>query len=123
MVLYDNIDNAIKEKKQKLNNNHIRNLKIMNILNALVMAFLIIIDIFLLIKGIFTGMPSSVTALLIIFVVAQTGSLVVFSIKRFARASMVTKVGIVIICTLPIIPYIIYLSIGNNIYIRICFDK
>ncbi|MBQ7641147.1 MAG: InlB B-repeat-containing protein [Acholeplasmatales bacterium] len=117
MVLYDNIDNAIKEKKQKLNNNHIRNLKIMNILNALVMTFLIIIDIFLLIKGIFTGMPSSVTALLIIFVVAQTGSLVVFSIKRFARASMVTKVGIVIICTLPIIPYIIYLSIGNNIYI------
>lgn len=117
MVLYDNIDNAIKENKQKLNNNHIRNLKIMNILNALVMAFLIIIDIFLLIKGIFTGMPSSVTALLIIFVVTQTGSLVVFSIKRFARASMVTKVGIVIICTLPIIPYIIYLSIGNNIYI------
>lgn len=117
MVLYDNIDNAIKENKQKLNNNHIRNLKIMNILNALVMGFLIAIDIFLLIKGIFTGMPSSVTALLIIFVVAQTGSLVVFSIKRFARASMVTKVGIVIICTLPIIPYIIYLSIGNNIYI------
>ena len=117
MVLYDNVDSAIKEKKQKLNNDHIRNLKIMNILNALVMAFLIIIDIFLLIKGIFTGMPTATKVLLIIFIVAQTGSLIIFSIKRFARASMVTKVGIIIICFLPIIPYLIYLSIGNNIYI------
>lgn len=117
MALYDNIDNQVKKKKQKLNNRHIRNLKIMNILNALVMAFLIVIDIFLLIKGIFTGMPTAVTVLLIIFVVAQTGSLVVFSIKRFARASMVTKVGIIIICFLPLIPYFIYISIGNNIYI------
>ena len=100
MVLYDNVDSAIKEKKQKLNNDHIRNLKIMNILNALVMAFLIIIDIFLLIKGIFTGMPTATKVLLIIFIVAQTGSLIIFSIKRFARASMVTKVGIIIICFL-----------------------
>ena len=110
MALYDNVDSSIKQRKQKLNNNHIRNLKIMNILNALVMAFLILIDIFLLVKGIFTGMPTAVTVLLIIFVVAQIGSLVIFSIKRFARASMVTKVGIMIICFLPIIPYFIYFN-------------
>ena len=117
MVLYDNIDNSIKQKKQKLNNTHIRNLKIMNVLNVLVMSFLIAIDLFLLVKGIFTGMPNAVSALLIVFLVAQIGSLVVFAIKRFSRASMVTKVGIVLICFLPIIPYIMYLSIGNNIYI------
>ena len=117
MVLYDNLDNSIKQRKQKLNNNHIRNLKIMNVLNLLVMLFLIVIDVFLLFKGIFTGMPNSCRVLLIIFLVAQIGSLVIFSIKRFARASMVTKVGIMIICFLPIIPYFIYLSIGNSLYI------
>ena len=52
MALYDNIDNSIKLKKQKLNKSHIRNLKIMNVLNFLVMALLIFIDVFLLIKGI-----------------------------------------------------------------------
>ena len=123
MALYDNVDSSIKQRKQKLNNNHIRNLKIMNILNALVMAFLILIDIFLLVKGIFTGMPTAVTVLLIIFVVAQIGSLVIFSIKRFARASMITKVGIMIICFLPIIPYFMYLSIGNNIYIACVLSR
>ena len=117
MVLYDNLDNSIKQRKQKLNNSHIRNLKIMNVLNLLVMLFLIVIDVFLLIKGIFTGMPNSCRVLLIIFLIAQIGSLVIFLIKRFARASMVTKVGIMIICFLPIIPYFIYLSIGNNLYI------
>ena len=117
MALYDNIDNSIKLKKQKLNKSHIRNLKIMNVLNFLVMALLIFIDVFLLIKGIYTGMPIASTVLLVIFLVAQVGSLLTFTIKRFARASMITKVGIMIICFLPIIPYIIYLSIGNNIYI------
>jgi hypothetical protein len=117
MALYDNIDNSIKLKKQKLNKSHIRNLKIMNVLNFLVMALLIFIDVFLLIKGIYTGMPVASTVLLVIFLVAQVGSLLIFTIKRFARASMITKVGIMIICFLPIIPYIIYLSIGNNIYI------
>ncbi len=117
MALYDNVDSSIKKRKQKLNNSHIRNLKIMNILNALVMALLILIDIFLLIKGIFTGMPVAVTVLLILFVVCQVISLTIFAVKRFSRASMVTKVGIVIICFLPIIPYFMYLSIGNNVYI------
>ena len=117
MALYDNIDNSIKLKKQKLNKSHIRNLKIMNVLNFLVMALLIFIDVFLLIKGIYTGMPVASTVLLVIFLVAQVGSLLIFTIKKFARASMITKVGIIIICFLPIIPYIIYLSIGNNIYI------
>lgn len=117
MALYDNVDSSIKKRKQKLNNSHIRNLKIMNILNALVMAFLILIDIFLLFKGVFTGMPVAVTVLLVLFVVCQVISLTIFAIKRFSRASMVTKVGIMIICFLPIIPYFMYLSIGNNVYI------
>ena len=117
MALYESVDKSIKQRKQKLNNSHIRNLKIMNILNVLVMVLLILIDIFLLEKGVFTGMPLLTTIMLIAFVVLQIGSLVVFAIKRFARASMVTKVGIMIICFLPIIPYIIYLQIGNNIYI------
>ena len=42
MVLYNDIENAVKVKKQKLNNAHIRNLRIMNVLNALVMILLII---------------------------------------------------------------------------------
>lgn len=117
MALYDNIDSSIKNKKQKLNKSHIRNLKIMNVLNLLVMALLIAIDVFLLIKGIYTGMPLSSRILLILFVVAQVSSAVIFAIKKCARASMITKVGIMIICFLPIIPYIIYLGIGSSIYV------
>ena len=60
MVLYNDIESAVKVKKQKLNNAHIRNLKIMNVLNALVMILLIMLE---KAKMALVGVPS---ALLII---------------------------------------------------------
>lgn len=117
MVLYNDIENAVKAKKQKLNNAHIRNLRIMNVLNALVMILLIIIDGALIWKGIYTGMPLFVMITLPIFLVAQIVELFFFMFTRFSRASMITKVSIMTINILPIISYIAYINVGNNIYI------
>ncbi len=117
MVLYNDIENAVKAKKQKLNNAHIRNLRIMNVLNAIVMILLIIIDGALIWKGIYTGMPLFVMITLPIFLAAQIVELFFFMFTRFSRASMITKVSIMTINVLPIIPYVSYMNIGNNIYL------
>ena len=117
MVLYNDIENAVKAKKQKLNNAHIRNLRIMNVLNAIVMILLIIIDGALIWKGIYTGMPLFVMITLPIFLAAQIVELFFFMFTRFSRASMITKVSIMTINILPIISYIAYINVGNNIYI------